>query len=232
MKLIHIFTGFVFAWIVFCTGAIAFGGWQGDQKSDTTGTQQSPFSLDTGTVASPAKPLQRLGTKAESGSPFALPSKDIKQPTIPATPSNSPFALPPVNEGGDFADKAFEEDNRSAAELLEEGMRLARTGKLDEARIALARSVRMEPENVAALNNLGLVLRKLGKVDDALKSYQYALQVDNTYALTYKNLGVLLEKKGEKERAAQAYMEYCRLAPGAKDIPNVKARAEWLQKNL
>ncbi len=206
--------------------SIARAGWQPDPVP-ANHALRSPFSLDSGD-----RPTSRdrrpspAGHPAES-SPFALP--DENAPAAAALPGKtaSPFALPAE------ADRKGPESpppEESAADLLDRGTALAREGKYEEARIALARSLEKDPANLVTLNNLGLVMRKLGRIEEALQAYQFALEIDDTYALTYKNLGVLLEKNGEEELAAQAYRKYCRLAPDAGDAKNVAQRADWLER--
>lgn len=221
---------------ILCGGAVTYADQQADQPVGTGAAQQSPFSLESSAPAVAANLESQAVNRPAPDSPFALPDPGGQNEALAPSAPDSPFALPApgtqaVAEDTPTAPGSTVEpvDDRTAAELLAEGMEMARAGKFEEARVALAQSVRKDPENVVALNNLGLVLRRLERLDDALRAYQYALQVDGTYALTYKNLGVLLEKRGEKELAVQAYREYCRLAPGAEDARDVTARADWLE---
>jgi Flp pilus assembly protein TadD len=230
----HYCSIFLFTGILLCNIVIASGGLQADQQVGAEEPHQSPFSLDTEPQPTSTNRPQHPVTDVEQTSPFALPATASEKTEVYNEPVKSPFALPAseqTQQDSDYVDKVFDEDPRTAEELLEAGMQLARDGKLDEARITMAKSVLKNPGNVVALNNLGLVLRKLDRFDDALDAYQYALQVDSTYALTYKNMGVLLEKKGENKRAAEAYMKYAQLAPAAQDRKNVEARAKWLLEN-
>ncbi len=158
-------------------------------------------------------------------SPFSLPEK-IAVPAPATDSSPSPFSLPAKSKK---TEPKIEVSGEMAAQLLKKGTALAREGKFEEARTALARSLEQEPENLVTLNNLGLVMRKLGRINEAVKAYQFALEIDDTYALTYKNLGVLLENSGEKQLAIQAYRQYSQLAPNAADAKNVSDRANWLE---
>ena len=158
-------------------------------------------------------------------SPFSLPEK-IEAPAPATDSSPSPFSLPAKSKKTVPKMEATEE---TAAHLLKKGTALAREGKLEEARTALAKSLEQEPDNLVTLNNLGLVMRKLGRINEAVKAYQFALEIDDTYALTYKNLGVLLENSDEKQLAVEAYRQYSKLAPDAADAKSVSARADWLE---
>ena len=162
---------------------------------------------------------------SEKQSPFSLP-ENTEVPVSATGSPPSPFSLPAKSKKTVPKMEATEE---TAAHLLKKGTALAREGKFEEARTALARSLEQDPENLVTLNNLGLVMRKLGRINEAVKAYQFALEIDDTYALTYKNLGVLLENSDEKQLAVEAYRQYSKLAPDAADAKSVSARADWLE---
>lgn len=158
-------------------------------------------------------------------SPFSLPD-NITVNTSAADRRPSPFSLPAKSKK---TVPKIEVTEETATHLLKKGTALAREGKFEEARTALAKSLEQDPENLVTLNNLGLVMRKLGRIDEAVKAYQFALEINDTYALTYKNLGVLLENNDEKQLAVEAYRQYSQLAPDAADAKNVSDRADWLE---
>jgi hypothetical protein len=232
-SMMQLYKGIIWACVILHAG-YAFGGWQADQSPPVATATSSPFSLEQAPPAAPPGDTQSAETPPAQQSPFALPDTPGRdaEPAAADSPFALPASLPGASNDGSPAVKGTtsSQDSRSSTELLEEGLLLAGSGKLEEARVMLARAVQKDPANVVALNNLGLVLRRLDRLDDALTAYQYALQVDATYPLTYKNLGVLLEKRGEKRAAAEAYREYCRLDPGAEDAKNVSARAKWLEQ--
>ncbi|AGF77302.1 tetratricopeptide repeat protein [Desulfocapsa sulfexigens DSM 10523] len=161
-------------------------------------------------------------------SPFFLPPKTSEASSPSATTGGSPFLLPPEENIA----PPLNQVSLTAGELQKQGTRLAREGKLEEARISLSRSLKKDPTSLVTLNNLGLVMRKLERFDEALQAYISALESDKNYALTYKNLGILLEKQGVHDQAALAYKKYCVLAPNAADAHNVGARADWLQSQI
>lgn len=198
-------------------------GWQPDQSPEIN-SNQSPFSLEPADQAAVRKPAAADSPQPVGVSPFSLPNDE--KVVAESRRSNSPFSLPAEDKKLPPEVPATVE---TAADLLQKGTALAREGKLEEARTALALSLEKEPENLVTLNNLGLVMRKLGRINEAVEAYQFALEIDDTYALTYKNLGVLLENNGEKQLAIQAYRQYSKLAPDAADAKNVSDRANWLE---
>jgi len=199
-------------------------GWQTDQSPEIK-SKISPFSLEPDDQDAARKPAITDSPQQTGASPFSLPGND----KVVAEPRSldSPFSLPA--ESIKLPQK--EPDTmETATDLLQKGTALAKEGKFEEARTALARSLEKEPENLVTLNNLGLVMRKLGRINEAIQAYQFALEIDDTYALTYKNLGVLLENNDEKQLAVEAYRHYSKLAPDATDAKNVSDRADWLER--
>ncbi len=188
-------------------------GWNPDQSSEVNVKKSSPFALDS------------TETKTSVTSPKKEPSPFALGPVLPDK-SLSPFMLPLEKKDPEIRviDKP-----QTAENLRKKGTNFAIEGKYEEARIALAQSLEIDPENLAALNNIGLVMRKLGRDEDAIKAYQFALELDPSYALTYKNLGVLLEANGEKQLAAESFRMYTELAPNAKDVDQLIKRAVWLE---
>lgn len=199
---------------ILCT-TVVYADWNPDQSSEVNGKKSSPFALDsTETKTSVAAPAP-----AKKPSPFALePVSSEKSP--------SPFLLPAEKKDPEIEEPA---NLQTAGELRKKGTDLALEGKYEKARMALAQSLEIDPNNLAALNNLGLVMRKLGRDAEAIKAYQFALELDPSYALTYKNLGVLLEANGDRKLAAESYRMYTELAPDAKDVDQLIKRAVWLE---
>ena len=210
-----------------------------------SGQSASPFALPES--AASAGDIEALPPPGSS--PFALPddSSEAGQPTSAPEDNQataSPFLLPamkstpveaqvpPERPVAEIEQQASIEalQTLGAEALREKGTALAREGRYDEARQALALSLQKEPESVTTLNNLGLVMRKLGRLDDSLQAYTLAIQVDARYALTYKNLGILLEHQQDNALAVEAYRQYLELAPDARDAADVRARADWLEK--
>ncbi len=171
--------------------------------------------------------IQALPASSQT-SPFSLPSETVESSPPAPTAGDSPFLLPLDKNAAPLAQQAA----LTALELQKQGTKLAKEGKLEEARITLARSLEKDPTNFVTLNNLGLVMRKLNRFDDALQAYIRALESNEHYALTYKNLGILLEKQGVPDQAVLAYRKYCTLAPGAADVHKVTARADWLANSI
>ena len=63
-------------------------------------------------------------------------------------------------------------------------------------------SLRLEPDNPEAHNNLGNALQMVGRFEEALTQHQDALRLKPDFAEAYNNLGTDLQKLGRLEEAA------------------------------
>lgn len=115
-----------------------------------------------------------------------------------------------------------------AVPFNEEGMKMARAGKMEAAVSWFEKAVQADASNVHAWNNLGLALRRLGRNGEAVDAYQRAIQVRPDFALPYKNLGVVLEQMRRAGEAAEAYRKYLELNPNAADGQAVRKKADML----
>lgn len=88
--------------------------------------------------------------------------------------------------------------------LAETGRCLLALGKPEEAAIALATGIGLEPD-AAAFQDLGAALRTLGKTADAIACFQHATALDPSLAESHFSLGNLLFANGEPDRGALAY---------------------------
>ena len=101
-------------------------------------------------------------------------------------------------------------NSKKPGDLLNEGVALAKQGKLDEA-IAIFQSIKHEdlPEQYAkAQFCLGLALGQKGDVEGEIKAYrnikrEYSPEI---YALAQFNLGLAREQKGDIEGSIEAYL--------------------------
>jgi len=93
------------------------------------------------------------------------------------------------------------------------GNALDQNGTLREAMAHYQKALKINPDNVEALNNLGNDLRQTGRVDDAIIHYQKALQIRPGFAAAHYNLGIALGQKGRLVEAIDQYREALRSDP-------------------
>ena len=70
------------------------------------------------------------------------------------------------------------------------GYSLTLNGKRDKAQKYYEKTLEIDPDNVAALNNLANILLDQGKEDEALKYLKYTTQMHPDYAEAWINLGL------------------------------------------
>ena len=85
--------------------------------------------------------------------------------------------------------------------------------KTDTAQELYNQVLKIDPNNLAALNNLGTIYIKLGEHQKAKNCYEKAIRIDPTYADAYSNLGVVFKKLGEIEKAINCYKKAIELNP-------------------
>lgn len=93
------------------------------------------------------------------------------------------------------------------------GAALAAQGKLDAARQALERAIKIDPVLAEAHSNLGGVLQIQGSLEAAVQSLRRALDLEPKLAAAHVNLGNILMRQGESEAAAEAYRKTLDIDP-------------------
>jgi len=104
----------------------------------------------------------------------------------------------------------------------------------DSARMAFERSIKANPTNCAAFNQLGVLARREGRLGEAENSYLACIDRDPTFPQVYLNLGILYEVYlGKLPQALKAYREYQELqvSTGVED-PRVKGWVIDLERRL
>jgi tetratricopeptide (TPR) repeat protein len=88
-----------------------------------------------------------------------------------------------------------------------EGVLLAKVGKLDEASTAYDKVLAQDPAYFDALVNSGFVLFRQNKVDQAVARFQQATSVRPDSALAWANLAAANARKGDRLASANAWRE-------------------------
>ncbi len=99
------------------------------------------------------------------------------------------------------------------ATALEEGVRLIRESRFDQALVKLEEAHRAAPRNATIENLLGITETQLGHIDDACNHYRDAIRLDPSQAAPHKNLGFNLLNQKEYAGAETELLKASRLAP-------------------
>ena len=127
-----------------------------------------------------------------------------KRPAPPKFPPNSPLAL------------------------NDEGMRLYKEKKYDEAISKFSKAAELDPKNPLFTNNVGFVFYKMDRMDDAAQWFQKTITIDPNRAVAYLNLGDALAKANKNTDAKQAYEKYLELASNSKGAAEVRDKLSKL----
>lgn len=89
-------------------------------------------------------------------------------------------------------------------DVLEEGLHLARLGKLEEARPRLVAGLEQSPLSADGHNTLSYIFGRQGARDDAIASARRAVEIEPHSAAYQMDLGGLLRQAGQLEPALEA----------------------------
>lgn len=97
--------------------------------------------------------------------------------------------------------------------VMDEGVRLFREGRFDEALVRFEQAHRSAPGNASIENLLGITETKLGHIERANDHYRSAIRLDPALAAAHKNLGFNLLTVKDYAGAEPELREASRLAP-------------------
>jgi tetratricopeptide (TPR) repeat protein len=120
------------------------------------------------------------------------------------------LALSLVLIGGADAEPAPPEQ---AVEQNNQGARLVKEGKLEDATAALRRALEQDPTYVTARMNLAYAYELRGRTDDAIAEYEKVLAAQAGHVVARNNLGVLYDRTGSHDRAIEQFAEILRRDP-------------------
>jgi len=96
---------------------------------------------------------------------------------------------------------------------FEEGKSQVQSQNLEQAIACFREAIALQPDYVAAHNQLGNALQGLGKSDEAIAVYQKILEINPNVAAAYCNLGCIWQMQGKFEEAIAAYQRAIELKP-------------------
>jgi Tfp pilus assembly protein PilF len=93
-------------------------------------------------------------------------------------------------------------------------------------------SLKKDPVNSIAHNNLGVVLGRQGRLDEAISHFTKALKIKPEYVEAHNNLGVELARQGNLKEAIDHFSEALRIKPDCAEAYNNWGGALYHQGNL
>jgi len=106
------------------------------------------------------------------------------------------------------------EDIRADAKTaLDEGVRLYKDGRVQEAIDELKRGIKLDPLAYRLRYHLGLLYGKQGRVHDGVHELERAVELHPKAFMAVKNLAVLYEKAGFKNKAVEMWEKCVELSP-------------------
>ncbi len=96
---------------------------------------------------------------------------------------------------------------------FKEGVNLAESGRLEEARSAFEEILLDDPRNADVLYNLGMCFTELGRPDKAIVALKKSTEYNPKHSNSYVALGYAYTKMGESEAAIRYLLEALNLDP-------------------
>jgi general secretion pathway protein A len=176
-----------------------------------------PSTLE-GAPLFPPPPLKRsaMGSSPETGSGEGA-EVDLPRPEPPeeAPPARTEEVEPRMASVGSvaFTSPAQPPPAALAADRLELGAYLARSGRLDDAIAAFREALALQPRYAAALYNLGISLLEKGRHREAVEALREAASLSPDDGMAQRSLGIALRESGELSAAAAALHRAVELSP-------------------
>jgi protein O-GlcNAc transferase len=101
----------------------------------------------------------------------------------------------------------------SARFYFEQGKQSVQQGDLQAAVASFSEAIRLQPDYIAAYNQLGNALQGLGQMEEAIAAYQKLLLINPNVAQAHCNLGAIWQIQGKTEEAIAAYQLAIQLKP-------------------
>lgn len=103
--------------------------------------------------------------------------------------------------------------NEAARLKFEEGKKQVQAQNLEEAIVCFQAAIVLQPDYIAAHNQLGNALQGLGRSDEAILAYQKILEMNPNVAAAHCNLGSIWQMQGKFEEAIGAYQKAIEIQP-------------------
>jgi len=120
----------------------------------------------------------------------------------------------------------------SRLDYFNEALALERQGDLDAALTSYRLSLRDDPRNVKALQNMAIVCSKQQHPEEALRYYRQALAIDPNLPGAHYGVAFLLRHRGEAARAAEHLRAFLAGAPQNPELARFVDHAERTLKAI
>lgn len=117
---------------------------------------------------------------------------------------------------------------QSAFALNDDGMRLYKERKYEEALEKFKAAAGMDAKSALFANNAGFVLYKLERFEEAAQWFEKAIELDPNRAVAYLNAGDAYARLNRAADAKRQYERYLALAPTSKSAPEVTEKLKAL----
>lgn len=118
-------------------------------------------------------------------------------------------------------------------DVLDEGIKLKRKGKFEEAKEKYLKAIRIKPKDPTAYYNLGKILYILKDYDASVRSYKIAFDLNMPYDAIFSHIGhALLDQEYKNSKYKKVIDEYCKGISVANYIPRVSIglQSEYVSK--
>jgi len=119
-----------------------------------------------------------------------------------------------------MADRDESSDQEGQNSILEQAMRLHRSGQLEPAIAVYRQVLEYNPDHPDALHYLGLASHASGNFEQAIAHISKALTVAPEYVEALNNLGVIYQSMGKLEEAGRCYSRVIEIRPEHSDSHN------------
>ncbi len=113
----------------------------------------------------------------------------------------------------DHKEKEVAKNKMSDKELINEGVKLSKLGRYEDALKVFEKAIEMNPQDDKAWYAKGVALIKLGRNQEALKSFEKAIEINPQFAPVWRAKGVALGELGRHEEALKAYESAIEINP-------------------
>lgn len=106
-----------------------------------------------------------------------------------------------------------EDDSWKANLFANRGGMKSKIRDFEGAYIDLDKAIELDPENLAALNNMAMVCEEIGKAEEALTYLLEVVKVDPDFAPAYVNIGFTFQGMGKHKKAIEFFDKAVVLSP-------------------
>lgn len=119
-----------------------------------------------------------------------------------------------------------------AAERHQEGSRLVREGRLEDALAPLREAIRFDPTAAAVHGDLGVALARLGKLSEAEAAFRLAVRLDPVGVTMHVNLATCLHQQGRPQEVDEWARQAIQLNPEVAEAHRLLASSLEMRNRL